>query len=84
MYPVVCGVKCPREGDERLSDANSKGMSRGDEDRGKDSANQSKDKARRKSAKSSNEVGRALKTVYDSTLAEDVPNDFLDLLGKLG
>jgi hypothetical protein len=28
-------------------------------------------------------VGRALKTVYDDTLREEVPNDFLDLLGKL-
>ena len=83
MYLVVCGVKCPREGDERLSDANSNGISP-DGDRGKDSALPAKEKARRKSAKSSNDVGRALKTVYDSTLAEDVPTDFLDLLGKLG
>ena len=29
------------------------------------------------------ELGRALKTVYDDTLREDVPKDFLDLLGKL-
>lgn len=28
-------------------------------------------------------VGRALKTVYDDMLREDVPQDFLDLLGKL-
>ena len=31
----------------------------------------------------SNVVGRALRTVYDETLREDVPRDFLDLLGKL-
>ena len=30
-----------------------------------------------------NVVGRALRTVYDETLREDVPDDFLDLLGKL-
>ena len=30
-----------------------------------------------------NVVGRALRTVYDETLREDIPNDFLDLLGKL-
>lgn len=30
------------------------------------------------------EVGRALRSVYDETLREDVPDDFLDLLGKLG
>jgi hypothetical protein len=29
------------------------------------------------------EVGRALRTVYDSTLNEEIPDDFLDLLGKL-
>lgn len=28
-------------------------------------------------------VGRALRTVYDDTLREDVPKDFLDLLRKL-
>lgn len=27
--------------------------------------------------------GRALKTVYDDTLREDVPDEFKDLLGKL-
>ena len=29
------------------------------------------------------EIGRALRSVYDQTLREDVPNDFRDLLGKL-
>jgi hypothetical protein len=29
------------------------------------------------------DVGRALRSVYDDTLRESVPNDFLDLLGKL-
>ena len=29
------------------------------------------------------EVGKALRSVYDTTLREDVPRDFLDLLGKL-
>jgi len=31
----------------------------------------------------SNVVGRALRTVYDETLREEIPDDFLDLLGKL-
>ena len=31
-----------------------------------------------------NVVGRALRTVYDETLREDIHDDFLDLLGKLG
>ncbi len=30
-----------------------------------------------------NIVGRALRTVYDETLREDIPDEFLDLLGKL-
>ncbi|MBA2635193.1 MAG: hypothetical protein H0U83_00635 [Sphingomonas sp.] len=29
------------------------------------------------------DVGRALRSVYDETLREDVPGDFSDLLGKL-
>jgi len=28
-------------------------------------------------------LGRALRTVYDETLREDVPDDFMDLLKKL-
>lgn len=29
------------------------------------------------------DVGRALRSIYDETLREDVPDDFLNLLGKL-
>jgi hypothetical protein len=29
------------------------------------------------------DFGKALRSVYDNTLREDVPKDFLDLLGKL-
>jgi hypothetical protein len=38
--------------------------------------------ARRKGA-GTDEVGKALRSAYDETLREDVPDDFLDLLGKL-
>jgi hypothetical protein len=31
----------------------------------------------------SSDLGRALRSVYDDTLRETVPGDFLDLLGKL-
>ncbi|MEO7635761.1 MAG: NepR family anti-sigma factor [Sphingomicrobium sp.] len=31
----------------------------------------------------SGDLGRALRTVYDDTLRESVPDDFLDLIGKL-
>jgi hypothetical protein len=31
----------------------------------------------------SGDLGRALRSVYDDTLREAVPDDFLDLIGKL-
>ena len=30
------------------------------------------------------EIGSALRSVYDGALAEDIPPEMLDLLGKLG
>jgi hypothetical protein len=64
-----------REGDERLSgSSNSKGRS------GSGTA-KSPDKKKRTEKRGS--VGRALRTVYDDMLREEVPKDFLDLLGKL-
>jgi len=39
---------------------------------------------RKRPAKRGSDIGRALRSVYDETLREDVPDDFLDLLGKLG
>ncbi len=39
--------------------------------------------AEAKGAAAPGSLGRALKTVYDDTLRVDVPQDFLDLLGKL-
>jgi hypothetical protein len=43
-----------------------------------------KKKPRPKRGTESDDLGRALRTVYDETVREDVPDDFLDLLGKLG
>lgn len=43
------------------------------------SSRSSKDRKKDKA----NVVGRALRTVYDETLREDIPDEFLDLLGKL-
>lgn len=37
-------------------------------------------KSRKKKA---TDVGRALRTIYDDTVREPVPDDFLNLLGKL-
>ena len=63
-----------REGDERLSGTTkSKGRSGG--------GSASPGKKDRKNPRGS--VGRALRTVYDDMLREDIPKDFLDLLGKL-
>ena len=31
----------------------------------------------------SSDLGRALRTIYDDTLRESVPDDFIDLIGKL-
>lgn len=37
----------------------------------------------RKGTDKSGSVGRALRSVYDDMLREEVPRDFMDLLGKL-
>jgi hypothetical protein len=31
----------------------------------------------------STDLGRALRSIYDDTLRESVPDDFIDLIGKL-
>ena len=64
-----------REGDERLSGTSKTKASRGS------AGVISPDKKKRRDKRGS--VGRALRTVYDDMLREDVPKDFLDLLGKL-
>jgi hypothetical protein len=38
---------------------------------------------KKKNRQRTSDVGRALRTVYDDTLREAVPDDFLSLLGKL-
>jgi len=79
---------CTRaEGDERLSeghDGESHGGGNGKENRtapapGTESRLPEKNKKKPKAS----EVGRALRSVYDDTLREAVPDDFTDLLGKL-
>ena len=63
------------KGDERLS-----GTTKGNGRSGQ-SGSSSADRKNRKDR--SGTVGRALRTVYDDMLREDVPKDFLDLLRKL-
>jgi hypothetical protein len=48
-----------------------------------DDAASAKNGNRKDRRKVSTDVGRALRTVYDDTLRENVPDDFMDLLGKL-
>lgn len=71
----------PGEGDEELSESSKDGP-RPAGGRSKPGARQTGKKQAAKS-KASSEVGRALRSVYDSTLREEVPSEFLDLLGKL-
>jgi hypothetical protein len=71
----------PGEGDEELSEKSSNDpLSGGGRGRSKSRRTRRIEGASRSKA---GDVGRALRSVYDSTLREDVPNDFLDLLGKL-
>lgn len=63
------------EGDERLSGSN-KGT-----DRRQQSAAGAPEKKKRKERDAN--LGRALRTVYDDMLREEVPEDFLNLLRKL-
>ena len=52
-----------------------------DEVGAKRSKKPSPDKSVRKQR--STDLGRALRTIYDDTLREAVPDDFLNLIGKL-
>ena len=67
----------PGEGEHELSDKRSSDRLAGKE--------KPKVRAKRKAEGGSkaSELGKALRSVYDNTLREDVPGDFLDLLGKL-
>ena len=67
----------------RESDVISKSekSSAGAEQSGKARKDVSKDKGVRKQRAS--DLGRALRSIYDDTLRESVPDDFTDLLGKL-
>jgi hypothetical protein len=61
-------------GDERLSANN---------DADEPAMDRSEPPKKRRRGDPPGEVGKALRSVYDNTLREEVPNDFLDLLGKL-
>ena len=67
-------------GDERLSDGQHGESDR--EARDKDPANKVADPKPDRKPRGA-DIGRALRSVYDDTLRESVPDDFSDLLGKL-
>lgn len=69
-----------REGDERLSGTDKAGPRRVDD---LDDSSDKLAKNRKKRGAAPADFGRALRSVYDETLREDVPDDFMDLLGKL-
>ncbi len=65
----------------RLSDAHRKDLpEKKDSTAGDKTAGRAR--ARTKGGKA-DDVGRALRSAYDAALSEDIPTDFLDLLGKL-
>ena len=55
----------------------------GDSRGGDETSRQARTPDKKKSRQRTSDVGRALRTVYDDTLREAVPDDFLSLLGKL-
>jgi hypothetical protein len=70
----------PREGDERLS-AKKRGESNEAGHAGSSKKSPASDRNARKQRPG--DLGRALRSVYDDTLREAIPDDFLNLIGKL-
>jgi len=68
----------PREGDDELS------SKKGSETEGAGHSRHSKKPRPSDRAARKGDLGRALRTVYDDTLREPVPDDLLKLIGKLG
>ena len=74
----LCGTRA--RGDVELSASKrSKTEGAGKSER----SNKSKASDRNAGKQRSSDLGRALRSTYDDTLREPVPDDFLDLLGKL-
>ena len=72
----------PPKGDERLSGSD-KAEPRSSDD-GRHDGKESKLAPKKKPSGRPSDVGRALRSVYDDTLREDIPLDLQDLLGRLG
>ena len=65
-----------------MSDADRSKASPDIDKRGRSGSTGDKPRARTKGNKA-DDVGSALRSAYDAALSEDIPDDFLDLLGKL-
>ena len=79
----------PREGDEELSankGSETKGAGHSRRSKKSNAPDKSGGPAGRGSGRNgrTSDLGRALRSVYDDTLREPVPDDFVDLIGKLG
>lgn len=78
---MISKNESPFEGDERLSGAKPKsGSDKSADEKSRGAKGEKRPGAPRKNQ---GDVGRVLRSVYDTTLNEDIPDDFLDLLGKL-
>ena len=66
---------------QRESDGIGKGKGKGSTKAGRSGKDAPREKGVRKHRAS--ELGRALRSIYDDTLRESVPDDFVELLGKL-
>ena len=72
----------PHEGDERLSVSDKAEHRNGDHAGG--GAEGTVPTSKRAGKNQPYDVGRALRSVYDNTLREEIPDDIKDLLGRLG
>lgn len=72
-----------REGDERLSEGSKSDSRRAAGNRQKSESKRRPRKGDRAQKNGAGDLGRALRSVYDRALREEVPPDFLDLLGRL-
>lgn len=74
---VVAPVPCPAV---RIEDCGGTPLGAGQDDEAKDRKTK---RAAPKRSRDDRDMGSALRSVYQRTVEEEVPDEFLDLLGKL-
>lgn len=75
---IMTAPRTRARGDEELS------ARKGSETEGAGHSRHSKKSKSSERSARKGDLGRALRTVYDDTLREPVPDDLINLLGKLG